>query len=44
MQRLLPIGLMLLAGLVAGCSLVKVITVPVKATSTVVGGAADIID
>lgn len=30
--------------LLSGCALIKVITVPVKATTTVVGGTADIID
>lgn len=35
---------MLLAVLLSGCALVKVVTVPVKAATTVVGGTADIID
>jgi len=30
--------------LLNGCALLKVVTVPVKATTTVVGGAADVID
>jgi len=44
MKVLLTIGTVLLAFLLAGCSLVKVVTVPVKAATTVVGGTADIID
>lgn len=42
-----PALLMLLlavASLLTSCALTKVVTVPVKATCTVVGGTADIID
>ena len=30
--------------ILSGCALTKIITVPVKATCTVVGGTADVID
>jgi hypothetical protein len=46
MKRLLftAVTAALLAACVSGCALTKVVTVPVKATATVVGGTADIID
>jgi hypothetical protein len=44
MKSLLSIGTVLLAALLSGCTLFKIVTVPVKATTTVVGGTADIID
>ncbi len=34
----------LLIVLLSGCALTKVITVPIKATTSVIGGAADVID
>ncbi len=36
--------LTLALSLVSGCTLLKVVTVPVKATTKVIGGTADIID
>ena len=44
MKHILPIIALLTTALLSGCALTKVITVPVKATATVVGGTADIID
>jgi hypothetical protein len=43
-RTLLHLTAVLLTALLSGCALTKVVTVPVKATATVVGGTADIID
>ncbi|MEN7972832.1 MAG: hypothetical protein ABFR47_03250 [Verrucomicrobiota bacterium] len=45
MKSYLPFILMAIACLyLSGCALTKVVTVPVKAVTTVVGGTADVID